>query len=352
MSLLRSCIFIFASTVVAAAQPAAGVDAELPRYDLVVYGGTPGGVAHAVRCAREGLQVLLVSPMPHLGGILSSGLSTMDTLYNGARAPLYDEVRQGIHDYYRTKYGENSEQFRRSLPGQPKTKVEAHVFEHVIDRLIAAEVRITVLKPFYPVAVERSGTELRRVSFRDRHSTRTLSVAASVFSDCSYEGDLLMAAKVPYRWGREGRDEFKEEHAGRIFMRKVSWPPPKVDPNYLADYRRMNLVHYNRWYEIIQPESTGSADRSVQAYNMRTVITRDPANRLSVNKPVGYDRDEIMRRLKTDLNWSGRVPNPGQPNQKTYLNLPELVGVQHAYVEGIGQRVSGWWTNIHGSHAG
>ena len=31
--------------------------------DLLVYGATPGGVACAVRAAREGLQVLLVSPV-------------------------------------------------------------------------------------------------------------------------------------------------------------------------------------------------------------------------------------------------------------------------------------------------
>jgi hypothetical protein len=309
---------------------------ELRRYDLVVYGATGGGVAHAVRAAREGLDVLLVSPVPHLGEMLSNGLTTMDTLYNGARAPIYDEVRRAIHDYYRDKYGADSEQYRRTLPGQPKIKVEAHVFEQIIDRLVRAESRITVLKSYYPEAAERTGAELRRVTFRDRHGPQQFVVGAAVFSDCSYEGDLAAVAQVPYRWGRESRDEFKEEHAGRIFMRSVKWPPAaeQIDPQSLADYRRLNLVHYNRWYEIIRPQSTGAADKSVQAYNLRTIVTRDPALRLPMPKPPGYDREEIVRRLKTDINWSGGVPNPNQPNQKAYLNLPELVGVQHAYVEG------------------
>jgi len=175
---------------------------------------------------------------------------------------------------------------------------------------------------------------LQEVTFRDRHSPATFAVRAAVFSDCSYEGDLLAVARVPYRWGREARTEFNEEHAGRIFMRKVAWPPPGVDPQVLADYRRLNLVHYNRWYEIIRPASTGEADRSVQAYNLRTVLTRDPANRLPPVQPPGYDRAEILRRVGRDINWSGRVPTPNQPNQKVYLNLPEIVGIQHAYVEG------------------
>ena len=41
-------------------------------FDLVVVGGTPGGIACAVRAAREGLTVLLVSRTRHLGGMLQS----------------------------------------------------------------------------------------------------------------------------------------------------------------------------------------------------------------------------------------------------------------------------------------
>ena len=49
-------------------------------YDLCVYEATPGGIAMAVRAAREGLSVLLVNHNQHLGGILSSGLGVWDTL--------------------------------------------------------------------------------------------------------------------------------------------------------------------------------------------------------------------------------------------------------------------------------
>src|SRR3546814_19672831 len=40
-------------------------------YHLVVYGATPGGVALALRAAREGLKVLLVNHTQHLGGMRS-----------------------------------------------------------------------------------------------------------------------------------------------------------------------------------------------------------------------------------------------------------------------------------------
>ncbi len=308
--------------------------AENQRCDLLVYGSTPGGVACAVRAAREGLDVILVTHAQHLGGLLSSGLSTMDTLYNGPRAPLYDELRAAIHEHYLSTYGKDSEPYGRSLPGNAKTKYEAHVAEGLIDQMLAQEKRIQVIKEFYPIEARSSGRRVESVTFRSMQGEERLTVQGTAVADCSYEADLAALANVPYRVGRESREEFNEEHAGKIFMRSVPWPPKHVDAGYLADYQKLNLVHYKRWYEIIRPQSTGAADPAVQAYNMRTVLTNNPANRLPVAKPAGYDREALMKRLAKDVKWSKGVAGSKLPNQKTYWNLPELIGTQDAYVEG------------------
>lgn len=310
-------------------------------YDLVVYGATPGGVACAVRGAREGLSVLLVSAQEHLGGIFSNGRSLMDTRYHGARAPIYDELRQSIHDYYRLTYGADSEQYHRSRPGAARARFESHVMERLINGMLEREKRITIIKSYYPVRADRGKTVLRAVTFQEmpEGKGRTFSVSGFAFADCSYEGDLAAVAKVPYRVGREARDEFKEEHAGRIFMTESVWPPPAhVDPKYIANFRQLNLNHWDRWQEIIRPVSTGAADKSVQAYNLRTVITRDPKNRIPVTMPPGYDREETIHRLKNNMDWDGwwsLVPLAVTlPNQKSYMNVPELIGMQDAYPEG------------------
>src|SRR5689334_13421504 len=47
-------------------------------YDLVVYGGTAGGVMTAVSGAREGMKVVLLEPGTHLGGMATGGLSRTD----------------------------------------------------------------------------------------------------------------------------------------------------------------------------------------------------------------------------------------------------------------------------------
>ena len=76
-----------------------------------------------------------------------------------------------------------------------------------------------------PAAVdsERPEALLRAVEFRHVEDDKTFTVAAATFVDCSYEGDLAAVAGVPYRVGREAREEFDEEHAGVIFMRRVEW---------------------------------------------------------------------------------------------------------------------------------
>src|ERR1700684_2001859 len=48
------------------------------QYDLIVYGGTAGGVVTAVSAAREGLKVALLEPGHHLGGMATGGLSRTD----------------------------------------------------------------------------------------------------------------------------------------------------------------------------------------------------------------------------------------------------------------------------------
>ena len=47
---------------------------------------------------------------------------------------------------------------------------------------------------------------------------------ATMFADATYEGDLFALAKVPYRVGREARDEYGEPHAGKVFSNIDSRP--------------------------------------------------------------------------------------------------------------------------------
>jgi hypothetical protein len=303
--------------------------ASAKNFDLVVVGGTPGGVACAVRAAREGLHVLLVNHHAHLGGMLASGLGVWDTLHEGRRSPIYDELRQAIFDYYRDTYGKNSPQYRAALPGasgHTNGRFEAKVAEKLITAMVEREASITVLKGFYPQAVERDGSLLRSVTFHAMNVEKTVRVAGAMFADCTYEGDLLAIAKVPYRVGREARAEFKEPHAGRLFLRPVSRPTDPALARLAVEHDRLKLRKFTGWQESLA-ESTGESDRAVQAFNFRTVLSSDPENRILPRKPKDYDPERLR-----DLEY-GSIVGP-LPNNKIGWNRPQLVGVQHDYPQG------------------
>jgi choline dehydrogenase-like flavoprotein len=44
-------------------------------YDVVVYGGTPGGITAAIAAARDGASVILLEQTRHVGGLTTSGLN-------------------------------------------------------------------------------------------------------------------------------------------------------------------------------------------------------------------------------------------------------------------------------------
>src|SRR5947209_2916500 len=67
-------------------------------YDVIVYGGVPGGVAAAVAAARNGALTLLVEQTRHVGGLSTSGVNTseiehmLEPTYGGVALEFYRRV--------------------------------------------------------------------------------------------------------------------------------------------------------------------------------------------------------------------------------------------------------------------
>jgi hypothetical protein len=294
-----------------------------PEYDLAVIGGSGGGIACAVRAAREGLRVLLVNYSNHLGGMLSGGIGVMDTLYEGRRAPILDEYSQRVADYYAKIYGRDSTQFRAAAPGHllshptPKRLTfEPHVAEKVIDDMVGGEKNITVLRGFHPSAVERNERTIVAVHLKSFANGQSSRVTARIFADATYEGDLFAAAGVAYRVGREAREEFGEPHAGRIFSKRIIAPADKGAFPAEAAQGKLNLRPFQAVTQEIYAGSTGEGDSLVQAYHYRLCLTNDPANRRLPDRPANYD-SEILKALLDPYRTLGNG-RPNQPNSKSH----------------------------------
>src|SRR5260370_42478093 len=77
-------------------------------FDVVVVGGTPGGVMAAVAAARRGHKVVILERTEHVGGLAANGLGATDIATRSATGGVFLEFVGRVHDYYVTKYGEKT----------------------------------------------------------------------------------------------------------------------------------------------------------------------------------------------------------------------------------------------------
>src|SRR5262249_5922261 len=169
------------------------------RADVVVYGGTAGGVIAAVAAAREGKSVILVEPGKHVGGMVSGGLGATDTGKRGAIGGYSREFFHRVRDYYVKKHGADSAQVKDCSDG---FRFEPHVAE-LTYRAMLREAKVNVAFEQRLVQVKKTGVRI------DSFTTQKGDVIAGlVFIDASYEGDLMAKAGVKYTIGREGREQY------------------------------------------------------------------------------------------------------------------------------------------------
>lgn len=259
--------------------------------DLAVYGGTAGGVATAVAAAREGLDVILLEPRDHLGGMLTGGLSQSDI---GKR-----EVIGGLALEYFWRVGQVYQVSRQR--NEVAWNFEPHVGEEVLREMLR-EAGVRVL--YRHRVREKGGVQkdgLRIVSITTEDGTE---LRAKVFADCSYEGDVMAQAGVSYTWGRESTEEYGESLAGvRNRTPKHQWLVD-VSP-YDADGKLLPEI------SPLPKGEPGAADKRVQAYNFRIIATNVPGNRLPWPKPEGYDPQRytlLARLIEAIVEKTGQVP--------------------------------------------
>lgn len=237
--------------------------------DVAIVAATPSGIAAAVAAARSGAHVLLIEEKGNIGGILAGGLANIDNHNQAVIGGLYKEFRRRIVDHYAKTYGAESDQVKACRDGRD---FEPRVAEAIFNEMIAAEKNVTLKLRHTVRGLHRDGKRLTRLVIKDLARPKDVfEVVAGVFIDATYEGDLAAMAGVPFRVGRESRGEYGEEIAGRIYSD--------------IDARK------------VLPGSTGEGDLGIQAYCFRFPLTNDPANRIPIAKPVGYNRDDYVHLL-------------------------------------------------------
>jgi hypothetical protein len=247
--------------------------------DVCIYGATPGGIGAAVAAGRLGHSVILCEYEDHIGGIVSNGLTNADIGKRQAVGGLFYEFTRRVLAHY-TKQDEGN-------PEQPNVKLckdgywyEANLAEKIFHDMIGTtggKVRLLLRHDLKKATVRKN--QLTAITLENLATAKPVEVRAHVFVDATYEGDLAAMAGAPFRTGREGRAEYNEPHAGRVYMK----------------FRQDDLL----------PGSTGEADEAVQGYCFRFHVTNVPEKRITMVKPGGYNRADYHAVLE-DIR-AGRV---------------------------------------------
>lgn len=271
---------------------------EEPRaYDVVVYGATAGGVVAAVAASNEGLNVALIEPRQHVGGMTSGGLGATDFGRKYVIGGLSLEFYKRLTKYYG---GDVAWYFE---PHKAEKELRDWLKEADVDLFFGSRLG----------SVHKEGTTIMSITLLNN-----TTFSAPIFMDCSYEGDFLPLADISYTWGREGGAAYGESLAGFMeYSPKHQFSVP-VNP-FDADGKLLPLVQER------ESSLPGEADRKVQAYNFRLCMTQDKDNMVPWPKPDNYDPAEweLLRRyvaVKPDLTFEELCHPFRLPNGKTDTN--------------------------------
>ncbi len=171
------------------------------RTQVLVVGGGTGGTAAALQCARQGIETILVSEFPWLGGMLTGA---------GVAAPDGNELRAWQTGLWGAFLREL--QRRHQETGLDHSWVSMFTFDprvgaEIFADWVKAEQKLTWIAGQIPLEVKRQGDRLCAVRFQDYW------IEADIILDGTELGDLLALGDVPHRWGWDWSENFQEPSA-------------------------------------------------------------------------------------------------------------------------------------------
>jgi hypothetical protein len=283
----------------------AALGAAEPRhenYDVVVVGGSSGGIGAAIGAARLGVSVALIEDTPVLGGMLANGISNIDSYSYESQCGLFEEFREAVRKHYEPLFQTDpffklAVGMRPHMDGRSFAAHEPHRGgrwePHVADRILKAlAARHANLKVFYRRFATRTLMQGRRVVgvATDTDAGDPIEFHARAVVDATHEADVAAWAGAAFRTGREPRSEL-EPHAGQIRF-------------------------FNHTGEFL-PGSSGRQDQAMVSSGLRLCIQNYPqeAGDAHVLKtpPPGYDKEKY-------INTAYRGA-PGVPHGKAEMNV-------------------------------
>lgn len=290
---------------------------------VVVYGATTWGLVAAIAAARQGMDVVVIEPSYHVGGMVTSNLRTD---WRGYSFGLVSSITAEYYRLVAAKAGLSpmdamlNDQF--SLPNQPYVLALA-------DLVAANKIRIyTGWRVVESAAAVLKGASQDVIGLTLENATDTSRQAVircleTITADP--EGDVMARAGVSYIIGRESSAQYGEANAG-VTAAQVTFTG--IDPYIVPGNAGSGLLP---GIEATTLEAAGSADNRVMAYTYRFNVTNDPAKKKAwwtPKNPNALTHEFAMRWLE----------------QNPTKTLHDIVGSYSMRAEtvGAGYIVEGW----------
>jgi hypothetical protein len=305
----------------------ASISAEETQHDIVIYGGTSGGIIAAIQAKQSGRSVILVSPTSDLGGLTTSGLGWTDIGRDSILGGLSRDFFSRVYQYYQKDEAwkwEKPETCKNLGQGTPDLNEKtglASVFEPSVatavfqSMLKENDVKVVTARLDLKNRVVMEGKRIRAIRSEDGRV-----FAGKYFIDASYEGDLLPGAKVSFTVGRESNATHRETVNGIQAEKTVkNQLPDGIDPYIKPGDPSSGLLP---GVNADAGGKDGEGDHRLQAYCFRMCLTNVPENRVAIEKPAGYDESayELLFRAIEAGQSGGFTKFSPMPNHKTDSN--------------------------------
>ncbi len=312
-------------------------------YDVVIYGGSPGGVTAAIQVAKMGKTAALVVPYDHVGGILVNGCGNTDI--DGQKHFQNSIVVGGLAlEYYKriAKTYNREKEFDLAIQNGEKNHSlwthEPHVAEQVImDWLLEYGDKIDLIVDARLSekigSVTKSNRSISNIILEDGRK-----IKGKIFIDATLVGDLMNSAGISNFVGREANSKYNEKYNGVITNTTHAQFKFKIDPYKVKGDPTSGLI------ATIQPGEIGTNGEEdtvhYQAFCFRPVLSNIENNKISFRRPKNYQRSNYEIYIRY-LENGGSLYSPwiALPNNKGELNAyhdlsHNLYGMNVGYIRG------------------
>ena len=186
--------------------------------DVLVIGGTTGGISAGIQSARLNAETLIIEETPWLGGMLTTqGVSAVDGNHN-LNSGIWNEFRNNLRIHYGSAKALETGWVSNTL-------FEPHVGDSIFKAMAAAENHLKIVYGYHLTEIIKNGNRVTGAVFLNSKNER-LTVSAKVVVDATDLGDGLALAGAGYDLGMESRNETGEPNAPEMandIVQDLTW---------------------------------------------------------------------------------------------------------------------------------